>query len=185
MIEAEQNRGKWVQYLNETETYGTYADRVQEYRAVHEVLKKMGLKNDDLIVDVGAGPCDFDRYLREAGWHGRYWPIDGAVQGVDFTTDDPDEYLPVGRVDWVVCIETIEHIPARMEMLSALRDRVGYGLVITTPNGEIMDVSQLDPTHVDSYDTQTFTDAHMQVFGVTFSPERPQPDTLIAYWQAP
>lgn len=176
-------RAKWRTYLRDTPTYGTYDDRRQEYREVHKQLQALGLQDGDLIVDVGAGTCDFDRYLRtEALWSGLYWPIDGAVQGVNFMHLNPREYLPEGMVDWVVAIETIEHVPAEQKLLSRLIQCAGKGLVVTTPNGGIMDVSSLDPTHVDSYTVTDLIGHGLEVEGVTFSPDRPQPDTLIGWW---
>lgn len=178
-------RSEWATYLAETPTYGTYWDRRPEYQAVWDVLHGMGLGDGDLIVDVGAGPCDMDRFLRtEARWNGRYWPIDGAVQGVDFREAEPCDYLPRGRVDWLVCIETIEHVPRKMNLLEHLIDRAGKGLVVTTPNGEVLDVASLDPTHCDSYDRDEFLRHRMRVEGRCFSPDRAQPDTLIAWRQS-
>lgn len=180
-------RARWARYLAETPTYGTYFDRRQEYAKVYERLLAMGLQDGDLIVDVGAGPCDFDRYLRQdARWNGRYWPIDGAVQGVDFERVAPAGYLPTGSVDWIVAIETIEHVPAAMMIVPHLLGRASSGVVVSTPNGEILDVASLDPTHVDSYDTARLVALGLEVEGVTFSPDRAQPDTLIGWtwWQS-
>lgn len=176
------DRQKWVRYLDETPTYGTYYDRRQEYAKVYQRLLSMGLGDGDLIVDVGAGSCDFDRYLREEQhWTGRYWPIDGAVQGMDFTIDTPGWYLPGEPVDWIVAIETIEHIPQSMNIVRELIDHCTEGVVVTTPNGEILDVASLDLTHVDSYKRSDLERHGMDVEGVTFSPDRAQPDTLIGW----
>lgn len=180
------NREIWVKYLEETPTYGTYTDRRPEYALVHGILHRMGLEDGDLIVDVGAGTCDFDRYLRtEGNWHGRYWPIDGAIQGIDFMLSDPDEYLPSGTVDWFVSIETIEHVTKgrSIRLLNGMMDRAGKGVVITTPNAEAVDVLAVDPTHLCGWTTSELEAMFLTVSTATFSPDRPQPDTLVGWYK--
>lgn len=175
-------RSRWVEYLEETPTYGTYFDRRPEYQEVWARLFEMGVKDGDLIVDVGAGTCDFDRFLRtEAKWNGRYWPIDGAVQGIDFQAVSPAEYLPAGDVDWIVCIETIEHVDKERNLLDLMLARTKKGIVVTTPNGDVQDVIPLDPTHVCGWTSAEFEKRGMTVHGAVFNPGRPMPDTLIAF----
>ncbi|KKM73981.1 hypothetical protein LCGC14_1404890 [marine sediment metagenome] len=47
-------------------------------------MRRYGLKNSDTVCDVGAGATELDVCLRvDASWKGRYWPIDGGLDGVD------------------------------------------------------------------------------------------------------
>lgn len=140
-----ENRDRWRNYLVTTDTYGTYEDRCPEYRVVAYELRKMGMRADDTVVDVGAGMGDFGRFLRENGFTGTYIPIDGAQDGTDLNEWIPDENL---RADFVVCIETLEHLDNPDETVAWLMTVAGEGIVVTTPNPAVVDVCAVDPTHV-------------------------------------
>ncbi|HWF03558.1 MAG TPA: hypothetical protein VHA06_07725 [Candidatus Angelobacter sp.] len=134
---------KWDNYLKTRK--GTYQFRAQtRYKGVAEMLVRMGLSDDHLIVDVGAGSCHFDHYLRtELGWNGRYLPIDAVIDGTDLET-----WEPRSSADFMVAIEVVEHLHNSAQMLGNLRAYSRIGSVITTPNPEVVDVLGCDPTHV-------------------------------------
>lgn len=63
---------------------GCYAWRALRYRAAAGALVEMGLDDDSLLVDVGAGWTEFDFCLRsEFRWRGRYHPVDAMLDGTD------------------------------------------------------------------------------------------------------
>lgn len=138
-------REMWNHYLDASETYGTYFNRRPEYMMVARELFMMGIQDDESVLDVGAGSCDMDQYLRtECDWRGKYIPIDGVIDGVDLNSWVPQKGL---QVDWVVCIETIEHVfdPERLVRLCLALAR--KGVVFTTPNPDVVDVLAVDCTH--------------------------------------
>lgn len=136
----------WQNYLANQPSYGSYKDRIPEYRLVAYELFLMGLKNDMTIIDVGAGYGDFGRYLNESeDWKGSYVPLDGSIDGVDFNEWVPDSDL---KADFVVSIETIEHIDNPSRLVDIFKDIATVGIVVTTPNPEVVDVLAVDPTHV-------------------------------------
>lgn len=111
-------RRNWLAYLAQRK--GTYEYRCLRYAAVYEILLILGLQPGDLIVDVGAGMCDFDRYIRSVrGFDGRYLPIDGAIQGFDLNTWRPDL-----RADFYICLETLEHLTDPLLLAWKLRIQV-------------------------------------------------------------
>lgn len=172
----------WADYLNTVPTYGVYEQRVPEYRTVGWALETMGLKNDETVIDVGAGSCDFDHWLRTGqGWRGRYIPIDGSLDGTDLNTWIP----PLGlHADWVVCIETVEHVHNPIRLIAEMARIATRGMVITTPNPDVVDVFAVDPTHVAEVPRAVLEEFNLVVEGVEFSgrgnPREGKFDTLIA-----
>lgn len=179
-----QDQKFWREYLETQDTYGTYEDRKQEYMIVARELAQMGLEDDDLIYDVGAGSCDMDHYLRtEHGWRGKYCPVDGAIDGVNL-----EYWLPhneVTRADYVVSIQTIEHMRYPDVFLQKLKNLAARGLVVTTPNPAVVDVLAVDPTHITPISKQFLEDAGATVFEIEFCGRGNgfNLDTLVATWR--
>lgn len=179
--EARRRRNQWARYLlpEVTPAHGTYQDRRQEYREAAAELLRLGLRDGDLLLDVGAGTCDLDRYLRtEVGWNGRYVPIDGNVDGTDLAAWHPG----LMDYDFVVSTETVEHVSDPLRLVYALLDAARYGLVITTPNADVQDVRESDPTHYDGLGPAAFEERGFDVRLIDFN-GRGTPlgaDTIIA-----
>jgi hypothetical protein len=133
---------------------GPYLARSRRYQAVREALHHMGFQQGDVVYDVGAGMCDFARYMYTSGECFRYVAIDGAIDGCDI---EHDYWMP-GVVDWYVCIETIEHLNEPFRMLDDFK-QVTKGVAITTPNPARTDVLALDPTHKSWVSYHGFVDA--------------------------
>jgi len=173
----------WTKYLDESTTYGTYEQRMPEYKTVAWALETMGLRDDMTVVDVGAGSCDFDHYLRTGlGWRGRYIPIDGSLDGTDLNS----WVAPLNRLvaDFVVSIETVEHVHDPKRLIQQLVNLADIGVAITTPNPDVVDVFAVDPTHVAEVPTEMLESFGLVVSGVEFSgrgdPHAGRFDTLIA-----
>jgi hypothetical protein len=166
---------KWTNYRDARKA--TYEYRcATRYKAVAERLFALGLRDCHTVVDVGAGSCQFGRYLRERGWRGIYSPVDAVVDGVDLET-----WLPAWQSDFVVSIEVLEHVLAPMRLLAACSCASRVATVITTPNPEAVDVIKCDPTHVSvvtpsDLAARMFTVERHSWFGVA-------DDTLLA-WRA-
>ena len=140
-----ENRARWEAYL--AERTGTYEYRTRRYAAVADEMELLGFADGDLVVDVGAGMCEFDRYMRERGMHPRYVPVDGCIDGTDLNL-----WRPSLAFDFFVAIETIEHINTPAGMLNAFERKARKGAVLTTPNPERVDVRAMDKTHVSPID---------------------------------
>lgn len=172
----------WMKYLTpeQTPTYGTYEDRVPEYRLIGAALKVAGLVDDDLIVDVGAGCCDLDHWLRTGmGWRGRYLPVDGAVQGIDLNAG----WLPDVPADWYVSTETVEHVYEADRLIAAMQGLASKGVVISTPNADSHDVRLTDPTHVRPVYPGEMLSWGFRVTPVNLNPGRGEGDTMICVWK--
>ena len=144
----------WREYL--AERNGTFEWRCRRYAEVADELESLGLANNDTIIDVGAGYCEFDRYLRGVrGWHGIYVPVDGAINGVEL-----DAWIPDFRPNFFVCIEVIEHLDNPYRMLTHFERFAENGAVVTTPNCNEVDVIALDRTHVSFVPPQWFVEHH-------------------------
>lgn len=132
---------KWIAYRDSRR--GTYEFRSQtRYKAVLDRLRAMGLSDGDTIHDVGAGSCQFGHYLDDCGWIGNYVPVDAVLDGTDL------EHWECPKTDFVVCIEVLEHIKRPHRLLKSMTDAALYGVVLTTPNCEVVNVLECDPTHV-------------------------------------
>jgi hypothetical protein len=133
---------KWTKYRDARE--GTYEFRsATRYKAVADRLFHMGLNDGHTLLDAGAGSCQFGRYLRERGWRGLYVPVDAVLDGTDL-----EDWAPPKRVDFVTCIEVLEHLHGWGHLFGTLGRAARYGLVFTVPNPEAVDVLKCDPTHV-------------------------------------
>lgn len=170
---------RWQQYLAETPTYGGYHDRVPEYRRVAHLLAVAGLEQDDLIVDVGAGTCDLDHYLRtEIGWRGKYLPYDGAVQGIDLNVWEPTVFA-----DFYVSVETLEHLLQPRRLALQMQRMSAKAVVVTTPNADVVDVLAVDPTHRTPLHRSDLEGWGYEVGYATLNPGRGADDTLLGVWQ--
>lgn len=131
----------WDTYLDART--GTYEFRCRRYDAVIDRLLVMGMRRADTILDLGAGRMEFARRLRERGHLGMYVPVDGSIDGTDLNTWEPPDH-----VDWGVAIEVIEHLHVPNALMAKAKIAARYGIVITTPNPDAVDVLALDPTHI-------------------------------------
>lgn len=175
-------RKKWDIYLRTTKTYGTFENRVPEYQIAMDKLLMLGLHHDDLVVDVGAGSCDMDHYMRTVvGWRGKYLPIDGATYGIDFNKRLPYTYLPNSKADFYISLETLEHVYDPERIVRAMQQRAAKGIVVTTPNPEVVDVLAVDPTHVISIWPRDLEEWGFIVTKVTLN-DRGEGDTLVGFW---
>lgn len=135
-------------FIVECDTYlatrtSTHEQRLPRYRAVASILRDAGLSDRDTLCDVGAGWTDFDAHLRTGlRWRGRYWPVDGALDGQDL-----NYWVPPRRAEWFVAIEVLEHLLWPFQLLYRMCAAADKGVVITTPNPAVVDVLALDPTH--------------------------------------
>lgn len=120
-----------------------YEFRCIRFRAVYDEMVKMGLADGDTVYDLGAGRCDFDKFLREQGWAGQYVPVDGSIDGTDLQT-----WMPPGYADFFVAIEVIEHLHRPWPLLRWMQVMSRKGAVVTTPNPLTTDVLGMDYTHV-------------------------------------
>lgn len=128
------------------ERTGTMEYRFIRYSAVADALYARGLSDTSLLVDLGAGTCDFDFYLRTVrGWKGRYLPVDASIDGTDL-----DRWTPLASYDYAVAIELLEHLrdPKRLVLMMRTWSNV---FVATTPNTDVLGeeaVVKMDRTHI-------------------------------------
>lgn len=157
---------------------GSFAFRCKRFEAVHRHLKALGLAHTDTIIDIGAGTCEFDFYLRTGqGWPGIYVPIDGAVDGTNI-----DLWEPRTHAHFLTCIETIEHLHDPERLVNLMRKYATKGAVLTTPNPQAVDVLGMDSTHIHQFSPDYFT-VHgwkTEIVSLFNTPN----DTIIA-WTAP
>ena len=188
---SNEERQKWVTYLTpeQTPTYGNYLDRKQEYEQVYTtLLMDLGFAEDALIIDIGAGSCDMDRYVRSAAdFSFKYLPIDGATFGLDF--NDPKTWKTFAKLhlyaEYYVSVETIEHLYDPRHLFNHIEKYATKGAVITTPNAAAgFDVQAQDPTHFSALTETTFKRFGYEVRQVEFSGRSQvegQKDTLLAW----
>ncbi len=132
---------KWESYRDSRR--GTYEYRCRtRYKAVADKLFAMGLDQNHTVRDIGAGTCQFGRYLRERHWAGDYIPVDAVIDGTDV---DQYNVLPA---DFIVSIETVEHLYLPLRLVAEMCMKARRGVVLTTPNPDAVDVLNCDPTHV-------------------------------------
>lgn len=178
---AERRKAAAEEYMSERQ--GTYAQRLPRYAAAQNALIRMGFDLDDVLVDLGAGMCDFDTFLRRAGWTGRYVPVDWTIDGKDIRDWHPD-----AKPDFITMIEVIEHLhfgDAHMMMLRRLKHYAKKGIVLTTPNVDELGqerVLAMDRTH-QSY----FSEKALQGFGFQTEVRSffgGDGDSILAWWGA-
>jgi hypothetical protein len=120
---------------------GRYEWRCVRYNAA---IQRIKLPGDALTVcDVGAGWTEFGRRLWELGFRGRYWPVDGGLDGTDL-----ESWTPPRDVDWFVGLEILEHLHNPWRLVEAMKRRARAGIVVSTPNPHTTDVLGMDATHV-------------------------------------
>lgn len=166
-------KDSWRHYLD-THERGSYQDRLPEYERVAGELRLLGLGEDDLIVDLGAGTCDFARFMYTNGWTGLYVPYDAAIQGIDLDTWDPGH-----DADWVISIQTVEHLQDPEGHRELIEKTAQKGAVVTTPNGQVAEFYEMDPTHVHPVDLHSWPGWSVSM--ASFSKED---DTLVGIWRA-
>jgi hypothetical protein len=154
----------------------TYADRRRRFQVVGDLLvHHLDLQPGDVVVDLGAGHCQLDFYLRaEMGWQGVYVPVDGVL-GTDLDSFSPREmgFVP----DVVVCMETLEHLKDPERLLGLIYAK--RGVLVTTPNAKVVDVLGCDKDHrsvvtEEMLHSRGFTTEEHQMFG---TPK----DTVVAW----
>lgn len=122
---------------------GNYGQRSERYLQASRELRGMGLNDDHLLCDVGAGWTEFDYHLRTRwGWRGRYWPVDCAIDGTDL-----NEWMPPRRCDFMVGLEIAEHMRNPAHLLLKLINNADEGVVVTVPNPRVVDVLEIDGDH--------------------------------------
>jgi len=168
-----QHISKWVTYRDSRR--GTYKFRARtRYKAVADLLFSLGLANYHSVLDLGAGSCQFGRYLRRLGFHGAYLPVDAVLDGTDLET------FNVPTANFVIAIEVLEHLRAPLRLLSSMEKAAERAVVITTPNSETVNVIRCDPTHVSvvhahELENNRFTVQRESWFGV--------PDDSLLAWK--
>ncbi|MEV5551918.1 acyl carrier protein [Streptomyces sp. NPDC052309] len=136
-------------------------ERAGRFRAASERMRASGLDDTDILVDLGAGFTELDYYLRaEYGWRGRYVPLDAWVDG----TFDLDTWRPARPVGWYAALEVLEHLTDPEGLVRRMKESALKGVVVTTPNSDVVDVLAQDPTHVTPLDEKT-----LQRWGMTTS----------------
>lgn len=156
----------------------TYELRSPRYRDVVNWMKLIGLSDDTTVVDAGAGMTQLDAVLRtEAKFRGRYVPIDGAIDGVDFNNN----WTPPLSADFYVALEVIEHVKNPRQMIAAMLPYVTKALLVSTPNPEVVDVMAIDETHVTPVHHEDFEAWGADWIGVRSYFGKPH-DTLFALW---
>lgn len=131
---------------------GTYPFRKVRYTAVAEKMRSMGLQEGDLVVDIGAGRCEFDHLLHELGLRVRYLPIDGSIDGTNLEVWCARNL----RADFYVAIEILEHLREPFRLMLELMRTAKKGVLATTPNPNTVDVLGIDSTHVTPLDEDDF-----------------------------
>ncbi len=167
-----------VRYLGQRT--GSYEQRCARYKAVADELFAARLNDQHLLMDVGAGMCDFDVYLRtDRGWRGRYLAVDASIDGVDLET-----WRPEVRADYVTAIEVLEHVRQPAVLARQLFEQAASGVVVTTPNGDELTrdlVLETDDTYVSPLGR-----ADLEAFGFENVFSRSlfgaEEDTLIGTW---
>lgn len=122
-----------------------YAERAARYATAADRLTAGGLCDLHTLADIGAGGTELDYLLRtQHGWRGRYLPVDRWTGPVDL---DLEHWVPPRCWDWFACLEVLEHLADPMRLLNAMCDAAASGVVVTTPNPDVVNVLALDPTH--------------------------------------
>lgn len=139
-------RQEALDYLGERT--GTIEYRFIRYAAVADELYARGFGDSSILVDLGAGTCEFDFYLRTVrGWKGRYLPVDAAIDGTDFENG----WKPMVDFEYVVAIELLEHLTCPLVFVSDVLAACSGVFVATTPNTDVLGadyVRKIDRTHI-------------------------------------
>lgn len=177
MDTAPERREFWRHYLATCPSYGTPEQRSPEYQLSWEVLRRGGCTDRDLIVDVGCGDQGFDLFLRRiAGYRGQYLGVDGSIDGTELNW-----WVPTHQAEWFVCLEVLEHLTEPFVLLSEMLRQATKGVVISTPNPDVVDVIAVDPTHVTPISIGELECRGMDISTHTLNPGRGEGDTLFAW----
>ena len=156
---------------------GTYDYRARRYRAAGDLMvHTLGLENTDTVYDIGAAMTELDVSLRvDFGWKGRYIPVDACIDGTDL-----EHWTPPRRAEWFVALEIIEHLDNASDLVGQMQANANKGVILTTPNPDVVDVLAIDPTHKtvitrDMLHVSGFTTELTELFGK-------DKDTILAYW---
>lgn len=168
-----------LDYLNERT--GTLEYRFIRYSAVADELFARGMSDHSILVDLGAGTCDFDFYLRTVrGWKGRYLPVDASIDGTDFE----DGWCPRVTFDFAVAIELLEHVTKPYQLTQDIL-RKAKVFVATTPNTDELGetyVRAIDRTHVRPIYKADLEVWHANPIKVCSFFGKPK-DSLLAVWE--
>lgn len=174
---------------------GCFEMRCERYDAALEAMHELGLADGDTVVDVGAGMGEFGARLHTGrghigqrdGWacyrepikssRARYVPVDAAIDGTDL-----EHWTPPRRVEWMVCLEVLEHLRAPARLLTELIAHADKGVVVSTPNSEVVDVLGMDSTHVQPVTRTLLEMAGMRVEERSFYGS--EADSLFGVWSA-
>jgi hypothetical protein len=157
---------------------GRYEWRCHRYDAAYDEVEEHGLyrTSDITVCDVGAGWTELGRRFFERGFRGRYWPIDGGLDGADL-----NYWSPPRPVNWFVCLELVEHLRDPIRLIRAMQMAATDGVVISTPNPRTTDVLGMDATHVTPVSAE---DLRFLAFSVSERSFYGQPDdSLFAVWR--
>lgn len=132
-----------------------YIERRTRYEVAADRLTTGGLSDRHSVADIGAGHTELDVCLRTVhGWRGRYTAVDRWTGDIDL-----EVWSPPVRWDWVACLEVLEHLRDPFRLLAELMSSALLGVVVTTPNPEVVDVLAMDPTHITPITRQQLADA--------------------------
>lgn len=156
---------------------GKYEWRCVRYGAAWAEMAAPGPRSTADVFDIGAGATEFGRFMFEQGFHGRYWPVDAAIDGCDL-----DSWVPPRAADWFVALELIEHLADPLRLLHEIQDAALRGVVISTPNPYTTDVLGMDAMHCTPIYPTMLEAAGFAVREASFygQPE----DSLLAVWRA-
>lgn len=131
--------------LVSTHTRRPFDERMGRFAVAADRLMSGGLCDLHTLADIGAGCTELDFYLRvHRRWRGRYLPIDRWTGSEEL---DLECWMPPRRWDWFVCLDVLEHLVDPFQLLERMCDAAEVGVVVTTPNPEVVDVLAMDDTH--------------------------------------
>lgn len=123
---------------------GNYNWRSIRYKRAVMAMSHLGLNNDSVVFDVGAGRTEFDHTLRTmADFKGTYVPVDGAIDGTQL-----DLWVPPRDADFFVALEILEHLHQPMRLVGEMMMRCKKAIIVSTPNPRTTDVLGMDMTHL-------------------------------------
>lgn len=170
---------------------GKYAWRCARYDAALESMHRIGLSDDDTVFDVGAGMGEFgarlhtgafqfgeDRYKGSESFpssRARYVPVDAALDGADL-----EHWAPPRKAEWFVALELLEHLRNPSRLLIDMTIAATKGVIISTPNEDVVDTLALDPDHKTIIRRSMLELAGFDVFEGSFCGK--ERDSLLAVW---
>lgn len=119
------------------------ADRDEEQRP-EEVLKTLGLKDGDVVADIGCGTGYFTRPMaRAVAPGGRVYAVDiqpemlvflqerldeeGLTNVLPVQGENDDPRLPPGSIDWILLVDVYHEFQQPQAMLARMRDALRPG----------------------------------------------------------